>query len=228
MIKILVTGAGGFIGRHLIEALGRRKDVHTLGYDLGSDPADLDRGLAEADFVFHLAGVNRPENPDDFHKGNAGFTHEICRRLAEMGRGPCIVLASSIQAMLDNPYGKSKRAAEEILEAYAGAHGGRALIFRLKNVFGKWCRPNYNSVTATFCHNLARDLPIVITDPDRELELVYIDQVIEAMMGVLDQPMAAGAVECREVPRSFRVTLGGLAERIRSFRESRRTLKMPS
>jgi UDP-2-acetamido-2,6-beta-L-arabino-hexul-4-ose reductase len=227
-MKILVTGAGGFIGRHLVEALRRRAEVEVIGYDLGSAAAELDRGLAEAEVIFHLAGVNRPVDPADFHKGNADFTAEICQRLASLGRYPCLVLTSSIQAELDNPYGRSKRAAEVAIEEYGARPEGKAVIFRLKNVFGKWCRPNYNSVTATFCHNIARGLPITISDPERELDLVYIDHVIEGMLGVLDQPPGAGAVEYREVPRSFRVRLGELAGRIESFRESRTTLRLPS
>jgi UDP-2-acetamido-2,6-beta-L-arabino-hexul-4-ose reductase len=227
-MKILVTGAAGFIGRHLVEALGRRPNLDVIGIDVNSAPSELDRGLAGVDGIFHLAGVNRPEKPEDFQTGNADYTAQLCRRLVNANRRPWIVLSSSIQAALDNPYGRSKRGAEEAVEAYARDSGGRAVIFRLRNVFGKWCRPNYNSVTATFCHNIARDLPITISDPSRELELVYIDDVVEALVGVLDSPPSPGTVEQRDVSRSFRVTLGSLAERLRSFRESRRTLRLPS
>jgi UDP-2-acetamido-2,6-beta-L-arabino-hexul-4-ose reductase len=172
--------------------------------------------------------VNRPEKPEDFQTGNAGFTSEICENLVKLGRRPCLVLSSSIQAALDNAYGQSKRGAETAVESWARQHEASAVIFRLKNVFGKWCRPNYNSVTATFCHNIAHDLPITISDPNRELDLVYIDHVIEAMLGVLDQVPKPGIAEYREVSKSFRTTLGDLAARIRSFRESRRTLRLPT
>jgi UDP-2-acetamido-2,6-beta-L-arabino-hexul-4-ose reductase len=227
-VTVLVTGSAGFIGRHLMEALGRRPQVVTMGYDVDSDPALLERGLAEADIIIHLAGANRPPDPAEFQRGNAGFTADLCARVAALGRRPCWVLASSIQADLENPYGLSKRAAEESIEHWAREQGVGAVIFRLPNVFGKWCRPNYNSVTATFCHNLARDLPISISDENRELDLVYIDDVIEAMMEVLDRPPGSGTAERREVRRSFRITLGDLAERLRSFRQSRRSLCLPS
>jgi UDP-2-acetamido-2,6-beta-L-arabino-hexul-4-ose reductase len=227
-MKILVTGAQGFIGRHLVEAMGRREGVEIIAYDLGSEAAVLERGLGEADFIFHLAGVNRPEKVEEFKTGNADFTGQLCERLAALNRWPCVVLSSSIQAALDNPYGKSKRGAELAIETYAREAGGRAVIFRLKNVFGKWCRPNYNSVTATFCHHIARGLPIQISDPDRELELVYIDDVIEGLLGVLDRSPEPGAAEYREIPRSFRVKLGELAGCIQTFRESRASLRLPS
>lgn len=227
-MKILVTGAQGFIGRHLVEALGRRDGVEVIGFDLGSDAGVLERGLCEAEFVFHLAGVNRPEKPEDFQTGNADFTVRLLERLAALNRRPCMVLSSSIQAALDNPYGKSKRGAELAMESYAREAGGGAVVFRLKNVFGKWCRPNYNSVTATFCHNIARDLPITISDPERVLELVYIDDVVKGFLDVLDHPPVRGAVEYREIPRVFEVKLGVLAEKLRMFRSARRTLRLPS
>jgi UDP-2-acetamido-2,6-beta-L-arabino-hexul-4-ose reductase len=244
---ILVTGSNGFIGKHLLEALGRRQNVRVIGYDIGNTQGELEQGLAEADFIFHLAGVNRPQRPEEFKIGNADLTARICDSLSAQGRNPTIVFSSSIQAELDNPYGLSKREAEESLRQWAeeggrkseagGAMkkvGRRAVIFRLKNVFGKWCRPNYNSVTATFCHNIAHDLPITISDPGKELELVYIDDVIAAFLGVLNGPEVrgqrseAGNTEYREVQQSFKVTLGELAAKIRSFRDSRTSLIMPS
>lgn len=232
---IFVTGAEGFIGRHLMEALGRQNGVLALGYNRGSPRSDFDRGLQEADIIFHLAGVNRPQDPGEFHTVNTGFTEEICQALVKLERKPLVVMTSSIQAVLDNPYGKSKRAAEEAIAAWAQKNEARAVVFRLKNVFGKWCRPNYNSVTATFCHNIAHDLPISISDPARELDLVYIDDVIAALMSFCtdaSNPAAAQLVESAfaysEVPASYRTTLGELAEKIRSFRESRRTLVLPS
>ena len=231
-MKALVTGAGGFIGRHVVEALRRQPGMEVMEFDVQHPPPVLAEALAQADIIFHLAGVNRPKDTSEFQTGNAGFTEELCARLTQLGRQPIFVLSSSIQAALDNPYGVSKRQAEEALARWASSAGGRAVVFRLKNVFGKWCRPNYNSVTATFCHNIAHDLPITISDPQRELDLVYVDDVVAAFLAVLEEKPEVGGqkseVSYREVARSFKVTLGDLAERIRSFRESRRTLVLPS
>lgn len=227
-IPVLVTGSAGFIGKHLMAALCRKVNVRVVGIDVGSDPAELDHALGEADLIFHLAGVNRPQNPAEFETGNAGFTETICKSLDRLGRRPTVVLSSSIQAGLDNPYGISKRRAEETLQNWSQRTGGRSVIFRLKNVFGKWCRPNYNSVVATFCHNIAHDLPIAISDPDRELELVYIDDVVAAFTAILDETAGSELCSFREVPRCYKITLGCLAEKIRSFRQSRQNLKLPS
>lgn len=228
MQTILVTGSAGFIGKHLMEALGRRPDVRVFGYDIGNTVEELDQALAAADVIYHLAGVNRPQNPGEFQTGNVDSTESLCTSLQRLGRKPTIVLSSSIQAELDNPYGISKRQAEQVLQAWSQRTGGRGVIFRLKNVFGKWCRPNYNSVTATFCHNLAHDLPISISDPNKELELVYIDDVIAALTAVLDEKNTADLCSYREVPRAFKITLGALAGKIQSFRQSRQSLTLPS
>jgi len=227
MKTILVTGSAGFIGRHLVEALGRAQGVRVMGYDIGSPVEEFHQRLAEADCIFHLAGVNRPQNPEDFRTVNTGLTREICAELERVGRAPLVVLASSIQAMQDNPYGKSKKGAEEELRGWSERSGGRVVVFRLKNIFGKWCRPNYNSVTATFCHNIAQGLPITISDPNKELEVVYIDDVIAGLVEVA-HTAPSEPFGYREVARSFKVTLGGLASRIRSFRESRESLMQPS
>lgn len=223
---ILVTGSNGFIGRHLMEALGRNQNVRAMGYDLGVPESELDAALAQADIIFHLAGVNRPQNVEEFKQGNTDFTQTLCAKLEAMKRTPLIVMSSSIQAELDNPYGISKRMGEQALMSWAERTGAPTVIFRLKNVFGKWCRPNYNSVTATFCHNMAHDLPVTISDPSRELELVYIDDVVEAFLKTLEEHPTRG--EFRSVDRSFKVTLGDLAAKIRSFRESRTTLRLAS
>jgi len=239
MKNVLITGSRGFIGSNLIAHLQRREDVRILGYDIGNSREELDAWLEEADFVYHLAGVNRPKNEEEFFTGNAGLTSTICQRLARRAHPPPILLSSSIQAELDNPYGRSKRLAEEALEAYAQETGARAIIYRLKNVFGKWSRPNYNTVVATFCYNIAHDLPITISDPNHELALIHIDDVVRHFMAELDDTSlqvqgsrfkvdsANGEVLYRQVSPSFRVTLGRLAEIIRSFRAMRNALLTP-
>ncbi|MDO4559087.1 MAG: NAD-dependent epimerase/dehydratase family protein, partial [Planctomycetia bacterium] len=155
MKTILITGGRGFVGRNLCAHLERLEDVTLIAYDLGDPESRLEQGVAQADVIFHLAGVNRPPSEEEFRTGNTGFTEELCDRLTTMGRTPHIVFSSTIQATLDNPYGASKRAAEETLRLWAEKTGGRVTVFRFTNLFGKWCRPNYNSVVATFCHNIA-------------------------------------------------------------------------
>lgn len=226
-MNILVTGSGGFIGRHLMEALGRRSGVEAFGYQRGQTAHELDAALNRADIIFHLAGVNRPQDPSQFKAGNADLTKHICARLQELGRTPVMVLSSSIQATLNNPYGSSKREAEEAVQDFSRRTGASTVVFRLQNVFGKWCRPNYNSVTATFCYNVAHDLPVKVVEPGRELGLVYIDDVVAAILGTIDSPPNRGCCEQREVSRVFRVTVGQLAALITSFRDSRRTLIVP-
>ena len=225
-MKVLITGSKGFIGRNLTVHLQRREDVQILGYDIDNTEDELEAYLNEADFVIHLAGVNRPKNEEEFFTGNAGLTSHICHRLARRADPPPILLSSSIQAVLDNPYGRSKRLAEQTLIEYAETAGARAIIYRLKNVFGKWSRPNYNTVVATFCYNIAHDLPITISDPARELELVHIDDVVRHFISELDEPWEPGVV-WRDATPAHRVTLGRLAEIIRSFRAMRDTLQTP-
>src|SRR5512145_1401668 len=218
-MKVLVTGAKGFVGRNLVVMLGAQPDVEIVGYDLGDPKSVLDNGLATADVIFHLAGVNRPENPEDYATGNAGFTQEICDALRTINRKPLIILSSSIQAELDNPYGLSKRAAEDLLLVYSRETDARVVIFRMKNVFGKWCRPNYNSAVATFCHNIARNLPITISSRSNEVNLVYVDDACAAMMeaaGILQIPYKH-FVPVRDsffadIAPSFKITLGELVD----------------
>lgn len=223
---ILITGSKGFIGKNLVLAIGRRNDVKLMTFDVEDDLARLETLLSEADVVYHLAGVNRPEKPEDFKAGNADLTARITESLQKSDRKASIVLASSIQASLDNPYGKSKKAAEEILSSYAQRTGAQVCIYRLPGVFGKWSRPNYNTVVATFCHNIARGLPISISDPARVLELVYIDDVIQAFLQHLD-PSCSHSQPYWTVPRSFRVTLGELAERINAIHNISASLTVP-
>lgn len=228
MTNILITGAKGFIGRNLAAHLSARKDVRLWKYDVDGTEAELRDRARQADVVFHLAGVNRPENVEQFETGNAGFTAAFCRVLSECGRTPHLIVSSSIQAELDNPYGTSKRHAEEALCEFAAGSGARVSIFRLKNVFGKWCRPNYNSVAATFCHNIARDLPIQVNDPARSLELVHVDDVVSEMLAEMDEPKRRdGRIVVPDTIPSCTLTLGELAGRIQAFHEMQETLGTP-
>jgi UDP-2-acetamido-2,6-beta-L-arabino-hexul-4-ose reductase len=239
--KILVTGANGFVGRNLCVSLAQRADIQLFPYDADNTPDDLEHGMAVADVIFHLAGVNRPDNPEDFKTGNADFTKKLCDSLLSMGRTPLIVLSSSIQAALDNPYGVSKRQAELVVEDYAqkcAAHHPSssasprrcissspfALIYRFPNVFGKWCRPNYNSAVATWCHNIAHDLPINVRDPDAQLTLVYIDDVINEFLNALnDQANELHDGYCA-VPVTYTRTLGQITRLLYAFHASRTDL----
>ncbi len=227
MKKVLITGAGGFIGRNLMAHLSRIEGLTVFRYDVDNDDNDLRTWLDQAAVVFHLAGVNRPEHPDEYDKGNAGFTDQICRTLREFKRTPKIVMSSSIQAELENPYGISKRRAEEILREFSKATGAAVSIWRLKNVFGKWCRPNYNSVTATFCHNIAHDLPISISDPAREVELAYVDDVVTRLAGELKDLSEPNNGLAPDEIAATRITLGELARRIQTFHEMNRSLMVP-
>jgi UDP-2-acetamido-2,6-beta-L-arabino-hexul-4-ose reductase len=226
--KVLITGARGFIGRNLVARLGPREDLELFLFDLDNDDEELDQWLASADVVIHLAGVNRPLTDGDFETGNAGFTERLCETIKSRGAPPKMVMTSSVQATRDNPYGRSKLRAEEALRALSRDTGAPVSIYRLKNVFGKWCRPDYNSVTATFCHNIARDLPITISDPAHEIDLVYIDDVVEALVAEIGDPVSASCARHRpEALPSYRITLGDLAGRIQSFHEMRHSLTTP-
>ena len=226
-MNVLLTGARGFVGRNLVQALRLLGDVELCEYDLGFPEQQLWDALGRADLIFHLAGVNRPPSAEEYEAGNAGFTREICQRLLSTGRTPTIVFASSTQVELDNPYGRSKLHAEESLRQFSDATGARVTIFRWTNLFGKWCRPNYNSVTATFCHNTARGLPIQISDPGREVELAYIDDVVAGLLAELDKDQGRERVVLARVQPAYRATLGALAATIQSFRDSRTNLKLP-
>jgi UDP-2-acetamido-2,6-beta-L-arabino-hexul-4-ose reductase len=232
---VMVTGADGFVGRNLVVALRQQENIRLIEFDVGSPMEKLETGLHGADIIFHLAGVNRPEKPEDYLEGNAGFTKKLCGRLQAMGRTPQIIFFSSIQADLDNPYGVSKRKAEEALVDFSGRTGARVVIFRMKNIFGKWCRPNYNSVVATFCHNIARNLPITISNPDNQLTLVYVDDVCAAIMEAtgLGRSTPTHLIASSDgvyagVAPEFKITLGELADTIRSFRATRDSLRVPA
>jgi UDP-2-acetamido-2,6-beta-L-arabino-hexul-4-ose reductase len=225
MTHVLVTGARGFVGRNLCAVLRQMERIKLAEFDQILAPQNLEEMLRNAEVIFHLAGVNRPPTEEEFLAGNAGFTEDLCSILERLERAPKIVFASSIQADLDNAYGMSKRYAEDALRRFAEKNGAECVVYRLKNLFGKWCRPNYNSVTATFCHNIAHGLPIKISDPARALELTYIDDVVEAFIAEL-QHGAPGFSFAQPLP-STRLTLGLLAERIQNFRELRSNLQLP-
>ena len=228
MNRVLVTGAEGFIGKNLRLALGREAGTEIIGVDLGTAAAVLERGPDEAEAVIHLAGVNRPEKENEFEDGNVGSLAAVLAGLERRGRRPLVVLSSSIQALLDNPYGRSKKRAEDALLDFHRRTGAAVRIFRLPGVFGKWCRPNYNSVVATFCHNIARDLPISISDPDREIDLVHVDDVVAAFLAALKAGPGPGGASFLSVTPVFRVSLGALAGKIQAFRAVRETLAQPA
>lgn len=226
MKTVLITGAAGFVGKNMVGALKRRDDIQLILVDVDTDPAVLDAGLAKADLIYHLAGVNRPKDESEFVTGNTGLTERMLARIEDLGRTPTFVITSSTQAELGNPYGRSKKAAEDAVLEFNRKTGAPVCIYRLPGIFGKWSRPNYNTVVATFCHNIARGLEIAISDPNRELDLVYIDDVITAFLRHLEEDPDAGC-QRYTVSRTFRVMLGDLAARIRSLHEIRRTLVVP-
>lgn len=265
-MKILVTGAKGFVGKNLCAQLKNIRDGKAPGglpqtlrrgepgtmtegpleifeYDIDSTPEELDLYCREADFVFNLAGVNRPENPEDFKKGNFGFASTLLETLKKHGNRCPVMLSSSIQATLlgryaGHPYGESKKAGEELFFEYAKETGAKVLVYRFPNLFGKWCRPNYNSAVATFCNNIANDLPIQVNDPAVELELLYIDDLVDEMVLALrgkEHHCEFDGVEtvlkedgryCA-VPTTFKVTLGEIVDLLHQFDQMPKTLMIP-
>ncbi len=227
-MKVLVTGAKGFVGRNLIHTLENTSNTEILQYDIDTDISLLSEYTAGCDFVFHLAGVNRPENPEDFMKGNFGFTSLLLDNLIQAGNKAPVLITSSIQAALDNPYGQSKKAGEDLIFQYGSENGVETYVYRMPNVFGKWCRPNYNSAIATFCHNIARGLPITVNDPSHRMQLVYIDDVVAELI-------RASAGEANKDPQDgfcyiepvHSATLGEIVALLESFRDSRKTLDIP-
>ena len=236
-MKILITGAKGFVGKNLCATLrniaqgkdrsfGLQTELELYEYDLDTEPMLLEKWCADCDFVFHLAGVNRPKEQSEFMEGNFGFTSTLLEAL-ESNKNTCpIMISSSSQAVLDNPYGKSKLAGENLLREYGERTGARVLIYRFPNVFGKWCRPNYNSAVATFCHNIAHGLPITVNDPSVQMRLVYIDDVVAELIAALKgEEHRDGDICC--VPIVHEVLLGRIAELICSFRDSRENRSVP-
>lgn len=252
-MKILVTGAKGFVGRNLCEALKNIRDgkdrthpditvSEIFEYDLDTDKNLLDAFCRDADFVFHLAGVNRPQNPDEFMQGNFGFTSTLLEALKKYNNKCPVMISSSIQATCigryNSDYGRSKKAGEELMFSYGEETGAKVLVYRFPNLFGKWCRPNYNSVVATFCNNIANDLPIQISDRSIQLELLYIDDLIDEMLNAIEGNEhrcvfdGINAVLSEEgkycvAPITHKVALGEIADLLYTFAEQPKTLVMP-
>jgi UDP-2-acetamido-2,6-beta-L-arabino-hexul-4-ose reductase len=228
-LKVLITGANGFVGKNLQLHLAERKDVEAVCFTREHSVDELPDLLNGVGFVFHLAGINRPEDPAEFAAGNTGLTLALCQALAGVadatGRKVPVVFSSSTQAAQDNPYGASKRAAEDALFALQRTHGVPVHVFRLPNVFGKWCKPHYNSAVATFCHNVARDLPIKVNDPAALLTLVYVDDVLQRFIQLMDGADAAlDANGFAVLAPQYTTTVGEVACLIQSFKESRQNL----
>ena len=226
-MKILVTGSKGFVGKNLIAELKNKEYIDILEFDKNTDQSLLDQYTKECEFVFHLAGVNRPKDEKEFMEGNFGFTSELLDALKKHNNKAPVLITSSIQAKLDNPYGKSKKAGEDLLFDYSKETGADVYVYRLANLFGKWSRPNYNTVVATFCHNIARDIEIQVNNSYAELNLCYIDDVLEEFIKVLDGNSTKEDDYCI-VPVNHQIRLGELAEKIYGFKESRKDLSVPN
>ena len=224
-MRIVITGADGFIGKNLQLRLAELGYADVMGITRATSPQAVQQALAAADFVFHLGGVNRPQDPADFATGNAGLTQAVCAALVAAKNNVPMLLASSTQALQDNPYGRSKLAAEAAVRGYGAATGASVHVIRLPNVFGKWCKPNYNSAVATFCHNIARDLPIQVNDPAAPVTVVYVDDVIGRFVQLMDGADAAvGPDSFATVAPQYTTTVGELARQIQAFKDSRITL----
>lgn len=236
-MNILVTGAKGFVGRNLVSQLhniqsGKAKnevlseDLKVYEFDIDSDPAELEIYCKNADFVFNLAGVNRPKEQTEFMEGNFGFASILLTTLKKYNNTCPVMISSSIQATQNNPYGESKRAGENLMFEYSRETGAKVLVYRFPNIFGKWCRPHYNSAVATFCHNIAHDLPIQVNDPAVVLNLVYVDDVVKELLAALSGKENRKGNYC-EVSTVYPVALGSIVELLYSFKESRNTLNVP-
>ncbi len=236
-MNILITGAKGFVGKNLVASLKNIRDgkdktydistnLNIFEYDIDSKPEELEEYCEKADFVFNIAGVNRPQNQEEFMQGNFGFASRLLDTLKKHNNTCPVMLSSSIQAALDNPYGKSKKAGEDLFFKYSKETGAEIYVYRFPNVFGKWCRPNYNSAVATFCNNIAHDLPITVNDRSVNMQLVYIDDVVNELINALSgNPTRAG--EYCEVPVVHKITLGEIVDLLYSFKESRDLRSIP-
>ncbi|MGJ9383959.1 capsular polysaccharide biosynthesis protein CapF [Salipaludibacillus sp. CF4.18] len=226
-MKILVTGANGFIGKNLIAELRNRDYTEIFEYGKETNFSLLEDYCKEADFVFHLAGINRPKDQSEFMDGNYGFTSTLLGTLKKHQKTCPVMISSSTQAELDNPYGISKKAGEELLFQYSKETGSKVLVYRIPNVFGKWCKPNYNSAVATFCHNISHDLPIKVNDPSVVMNLVYIDDVVEELMNAVNGIENIVGEFC-EVPVDHTITLGEVVDLIYTFKKSREERSIPN
>lgn len=222
MMKLLISGANGFLGKNLTVRLGELPGFEVTSFNRDDDPHTLQSKVDGVDAVVHLAGINRPNDIAEFTSGNADLTVRLCQAIRATGRQVPLVFASSIQAELANPYGLSKRAAEQAVEQMCLQTGNSGVIFRLPNVFGKWCKPNYNSAVATFCHNIANDLPVIISDPSTGLKLVYVDDVVSAFVRTLRQP--APGLHWGAVEPVYDICLGELVAQIEAFKNGRTSL----
>ena len=227
-MKILVTGAKGFIGKNLVLELRNRGYDDVYEYDIDTDQNLLDEYAERAEFVFHLAGINRPKDTEEFMQGNFGAANLLLEKLKKSGNKCPVMLSSSIQAEQDNPYGISKKAGEDLLFKYSKETGAKVYVYRFPNVFGKWCRPNYNSAVATFCHNIANDLPIQVNDRNRVMDLVYIDDLVQELIRALEDGPSINSSGYCYVPVTHTLTLGEIADLIVSFKESRNDLQIPN
>ena len=220
--RVLLTGANGFIGKNLSIRLGEQNDTEILSFVRGDSKDVLLELVEKADAIIHLAGENRPNDPQDFSLVNVDLTIDLCESIEDSGRNIPLIFTSSAQAESDNLYGKSKLAAEQAIEDYVNKTGNSAVIYRLVGVFGKFCKPNYNSVVATFCHNIAHDLPIQINNPDFILKLAYIDDVVDDLLQALIK--VKPGLYREEISNTYTITLGNLAEQIRAFKNCRTSL----
>lgn len=225
-MKILVTGAEGFVGKNLCANLEMNEKYELLRFDVNTEKALLDKYCAECDFVVHLAGVNRPEKESEFAEGNSGFTGQLLSLLRKNNNICPVLITSSIQAQLDNPYGRSKKDAEDFIFAYGEETGAEVFVYRMPNVFGKWCRPNYNSAVATFCNNIANGLPITVSDREHVMNLVYIDDVVNEIRNAIEGKANKKEKFC-EISPVHRRTLGEITDLIYSFKASRDERKIP-
>ena len=227
LMKVLITGSEGFVGKNLVAELKNRGYNDLYLYDRENSIEDLKEWTKDCEFVFHLAGVNRPENEEEFMEGNADLTSQLIELLEKNNNQAPIMLSSSIQAEKDNPYGKSKKAGEDYLIEYSQRNNIPVYIYRFSNLYGKWSRPNYNTVIATFCHNMAHDIPIQVNDPSVEITFQYIDDVVNELINCLEgNPTKSG--QFYDVPEKDTRTLGEVAELIQSFKESRQNLEVPN
>lgn len=226
-MNILITGSNGFVGKNLVAELKNQGYEQLMLCDRNTTEEELLSFTQEADFVFHLAGVNRPKEDAEFKSGNQGFTEKLVTLLSKRAVKPPIMFASSTQAELSNPYGESKREAERVVRRYGEENNVAVMIYRFPNLFGKWCKPNYNSVIATFCHNISHDIPIQVNDESTTLTVAYIDDVIASLISILSENKRNGEKDFYNVSPTYDVTLGRLVDLLTSFKQSRSDLSIP-